>query len=277
MIDFAKILDIRELKTIWTTCFSESLESADFFYQNGFIPSNTLVWREAKKPIAMLTLMPVTFNSQQAVPGFYIYAIATLPNYQKRGIMKELIFFAEQVIKERNGKFSCLVPAKEELFALYKTLGYQSVFQINTEWIGQFGQEQFDRVIFSPCSYEQFKELRNQYLSARIDSIHQNEHFLLYAYREILFYGGDILFYKKKDESHYLVCSDLSDGLLIRECSDEAPQKEILSLLEQKGKQKALLRTPFKQESGLQGVNYGMYKPLDIQIAGSPYMSLMMD
>ena len=114
--------DVAELRRV---CFDEDEQYASFYLSNRFTSDNTLVYVEQGRAVASLTLLPVTIvtplrNFQAA----YVYAVATLPGFRRRGIAAALMEQAEAVLRARGGEALLLVPASEELRDYYTRFGY---------------------------------------------------------------------------------------------------------------------------------------------------------
>ena len=125
MVSLARDGDRADLEKIWLACFGGPPEYLDFYYSRRFRPEETLVWRQNGRPVSMLTMMDVTMAGH---PGSYIYAVATLPEFRGRGLMRKLDEAACALLKSRGKKFMVLVPAELPLFAMYGRLGYHAAF-----------------------------------------------------------------------------------------------------------------------------------------------------
>lgn len=60
--------------------------------------------------------------------GVYLYAAATLPEYRGRGIMTELISYANNDARQNGASFCALMPASRSLFSYYEKSGYFKFF-----------------------------------------------------------------------------------------------------------------------------------------------------
>lgn len=117
---------ISELKKVWKECFHDEDSYIDFYYENRFSKVTTLVKRVDGIIASMLTLIPCAFvKNEISQPLYYVYAVATRNEYQKRGYAKELILYAQQLANKEGAK-TFLVPASKSLFSYYEKLGYQT-------------------------------------------------------------------------------------------------------------------------------------------------------
>ena len=92
MIRFAESRDREAVASIWRECFGDEGYYIDFFLNNLFKPERCLIYDYEGTPAAMLHLLPINLIDQAATfKTQYIYAAATLPVFQRRGLMAKLI------------------------------------------------------------------------------------------------------------------------------------------------------------------------------------------
>ena len=73
----------------------------------------------------------ITIN-EKSYKAYYLYAAATLKTHRGRGIMAEMLAFANKTAKDRNVDLICLKPATRELYEYYGKFGYKTVFSTKT-------------------------------------------------------------------------------------------------------------------------------------------------
>ena len=275
--DFACWEDVPVLQEMWRKCFQAEDEYTNFYFERRFVPEDTLVWRVDGQAVSMMTLMDVSI---EGVKGSYIYAVATLPAYQNRGIYRELDRCSEDEIRRRGGSFSCLVPASPELFPLYQRLGYDTAFFIQEGVLKGQGKAFYD---FMPCSFEQFCELRERYLKKLENSVRHPRKELAYIYDEIRCFSGDVLLYEEGGQLCYAAFTCVGDGIYLRECTGSLPEKVARSLMARHGKHMAKIHSPFLDKK-FAAVPFGMGKwlkdgvsPLKEHLNKTGYMALMLD
>lgn len=158
MISFATIQELNEIKAIWRECFGDTDAYIDFFFTNHCIEEETLIYKEDGKVIGMLNLLPATLTlADGAIPVRYVYAVATLPQYQGRGVARELLSTANKILGEQ-GIATVLVPASEGLFRYYERHGYQTLFHIKEyQFSCQEAQEESREVIAASIRDEHLK------------------------------------------------------------------------------------------------------------------------
>ena len=119
-------------KEIWKDCFGDSDQFIDFFYATRYKEDATALLLQDGEILAMLTMLPIKLITPdlQSIPSTMLYAIATHPQYQHRGLATQLMNFSHKYLAEHNTPCSVLVPADQQLFAFYHKQGYQEGFDI---------------------------------------------------------------------------------------------------------------------------------------------------
>jgi GNAT superfamily N-acetyltransferase len=113
--------DIAELRRV---CFDEFEQYIEFYLANRFTPNNTLVYIEQGRAVASLTLLPTTVTTPaRSFPAAYVYAVATLPEFRRRGIAGALLEYAATKVPALEALL--LIPASEELGDYYAKFGYR--------------------------------------------------------------------------------------------------------------------------------------------------------
>ena len=144
------------LTAVWHACFGDSSAVVNHFFD--------AVWDEVTVYVtddvtAMVTAMPCRWQNRSAA---YLYAVATDPAHQGRGLCKALMRFAEEDLLARGYSYSLLRPAEPSLFAFYQKQGYQTVF-FSCQTVYRKGQASDLPVsAVSPAAYS---ALRHSFLS----------------------------------------------------------------------------------------------------------------
>lgn len=126
MIKKANQSMVPDLKRIWKECFHDEDWYIDFYYENRFPQVSTFVYLIDEQAVSMLTLIECeVVKGKNTKKACYIYAVATLPQYQGKGYAKELIQYVNQ--DEMPYEDTFLVPATKDLFGYYEKLGYHTV------------------------------------------------------------------------------------------------------------------------------------------------------
>lgn len=114
--------DRQPLFKLWRQTFMDEdrfiASALDVFAGQG----NVYVAEVDNKVVAMLNSIPCNMGGNNQ--GEYFYALATEPEYQRRGLMGGLMSWAEQRAAERGSTFAALIPATEQLYGYYNKHGY---------------------------------------------------------------------------------------------------------------------------------------------------------
>ena len=129
--------EIERQKEIWKRCFGDSGLYIDDFYLNRYHPDHTMLLLQDGVIAAMLTMLPVSILTAagRRTEGAMLYAIATHPDHQNRGIGRQLVESAHQHLRDCGLAFSLLVPAYEELGDFYRPLGYRAAFPLREIYV----------------------------------------------------------------------------------------------------------------------------------------------
>ena len=124
---FAKPEDKQALKAIYKVCFPGDSDSFwDFELDARMRSDNILIYRENGQVIATVQLLAEELIlAGVAYPVQYIYAAATLPESQGRGIMGAMLRYAHELARERGQRFSVLITQNDSLFDFYARFEYQ--------------------------------------------------------------------------------------------------------------------------------------------------------
>lgn len=121
-----------DLERIWRACFGDSPEYVNYFFDNRYNPNACLVYVDETvgRPVAMLHMLECSVTEDsEIVPAQYIYAAATRPDHQGRGIMSQLMEYARRYAAARGQKYMILVPGSRELFRFYEKRGFYRCYK----------------------------------------------------------------------------------------------------------------------------------------------------
>lgn len=216
---FANETDTDAIEHIWQVCFGDDREYIDLYLANRFQTENMLVIHEDGAPVSMLSLLPVTVTiGGEKHAARYVYAVATLPEYRRKGYASRLIQYAFDKYEEP----LILQPANERLQRYYERLGFDEVFRQSPCWIynsyakkvtyvsenaayevaedmtyvsesncqiraAELGEWQAEEV-----SAKEYKEIRDQYFAGE-GYVEWDEEAIQYAIKENSFCNGDTL------------------------------------------------------------------------------------
>lgn len=109
--------DIPVLKSMWKKIFDDDDKLIDEFFAVLYEDQNTLIWKDNDVIAAMLYMIPYRH-------GVYLYALGTLPEYRKQGIMSALINKACDICKNIGAKGVFLVPSDITMNKYYEKFGF---------------------------------------------------------------------------------------------------------------------------------------------------------
>jgi len=126
----AKREDLEGLKEIWKLSFGDEDRFIDLYFQSRNWLNEMAVLLLDGRIVSMLTMIPVEMIGEtgERCKVSMLYAIATHPDFQKRGFADQLIDFSNQYLLSQQVSVTLLVPAGEELFGFYAKRGYQDGF-----------------------------------------------------------------------------------------------------------------------------------------------------
>jgi GNAT superfamily N-acetyltransferase len=122
--------DLKELKEIWKLSFGDDDRYINFYYQNRDWVKETAVLVQDGRIASMLTMIPVDLADKygKVRRASMLFAIATHPDFRKRGYAEQLIEYSNEYLKSFQVFATLLVPAGEDLFRYYGKLGYREGF-----------------------------------------------------------------------------------------------------------------------------------------------------
>lgn len=125
--------DREQLLNLYRQCFPQDEPSFwDWIFDHVYHPENTLVLRENEKIVASLQMIPCQMKLKDRLfEAHYIYAAATLPEAQGKGLMGSLLELAAEEGLRRGQAFSVLITQEDSLQDYYARFGYQNRFLIS--------------------------------------------------------------------------------------------------------------------------------------------------
>lgn len=281
MIRFANSADRSAIFNIWHVCFGDSADYINFFLKRGFSACSCLVFEAKGKAVSMLHILNAEYRtSSVTLPVQYIYAAATLPEYQGRGIMRRLLEAAEENGEARGCAFTWLLPGSAGLYNYYAKLSYKTAFYIKKAHISRKKLEEIASADFENIAENKtdFYDLRKEHFCP---AVLWNRRELDYALSEHEFTGGKILRFGKS----YALCRENNGIVEVRETTG-SPEKTAAALLSRYNNDDFTFlfpnysETPFPAET----LRYGMLKPcrtnseiLKEILKAKPYVNLMLD
>lgn len=208
----------RELAVLWRECFGDPEEYANLFFDNHPPKKHTLVSLAGECPVSMLSLLPVTAGKAQ---GGYIYAVATKPDFRRRGLAGELLRAAERHLKEQGKSFSVLTPSMPSLYNYYEKYGFYPLFSLGETIVRREKIPTIQDGDIRSLSSREFFSLRKAAFEKDRLFIAWDENELSYRKKEIALTGGEILGLCWNQARGAAVCYPGKEEILIKELALE--------------------------------------------------------
>jgi predicted acetyltransferase len=186
MIRLAKENDTHQIKDLWRYCFDDSPEFIEFYFNNCYLPNNTLISEEDGRIQSCLQLLPYRMELRgRELPVSYIVGVGTWPEDRGKGLVKKLLLHAGSVLEDRGYDLSILLPFQYDFYRkygweiCYDLLIYREVESTSTnelftylhdtsDKVGSFRKISLDRdlVKLSNC-YSEYMKGYNGYILRR--------------------------------------------------------------------------------------------------------------
>ena len=215
MIALAENQMIPALKVLWKRSFGDTNDYIEMFFKYRFQPAQSLVWLQEGQPVSMLFMLPIRLCSKDVFyEAFYIYAVATDPDYRSKGYSSLLLEAAHQMLKEKKADACLLRPADARLFRFYADRGYQNEFFVN-EQSYIFERPQKTVELKAGLLSEQI-DLRNRYFFDCALYGAWDISALNYQEREMALTGGQTLCFTVRQPG-YAACWPAGDSVTVKE------------------------------------------------------------
>jgi predicted N-acetyltransferase YhbS len=119
--------DREQLLALYRVCFPEDdPQFWNWVFDRLYRPENTLNLRENGRIVASLQMIPCEMQLEdRRYAAHYIYAAATLPEWQGKGLMAGLLAQAADEGRRRGQAFSVLITQEDSLLEYYARFGYE--------------------------------------------------------------------------------------------------------------------------------------------------------
>lgn len=131
-----KSMEVRKLRKeehirtrkLWEEIFTEDTAGfLDYYYSVKIKNNEMYVIEDDGEIVSMLHLNPYEMRiGDKLCQTHYIVAVATKESHRKRGLMRQLLNHAIQVMEDRGEPFTFLMPASE---AIYKPFGFEYIYE----------------------------------------------------------------------------------------------------------------------------------------------------
>jgi len=152
------VRDREAVKAMWEQCFGDSEDFIDFYIQNRMNELNMLVIYREGRAVSMASFLPADIQTSVGnLEGYYVYAVATLPEYQGQGLSGRLLDFA----KRHWGKPLLLSPAAPDLRIFYAKRGFQPVYDRKLYVLQPVRETKAAEPVLCPVSPADYKAVRD--------------------------------------------------------------------------------------------------------------------
>lgn len=151
----------KDIIHIWQTCFGDDEAFIRFYLDNRMTDDNMLLYYIEGKPVAMASFLPIRIHQgEEKIEGRYVYAVATLPAYRRRGYAREILNTAKELWQQP----LLLSPAEESLYTYYQKYGFSPAYseqkwEITAE-IPPFSSGMWRFSDADPTVYKNIRDLR---------------------------------------------------------------------------------------------------------------------
>lgn len=209
--------DIPRLKEIWKRCFGDPDWYMDFYFTHGFPLFETMGMWEGGEIGSMLTLIPAEYVLEgERLPARYVYAVATDPAMQGKGLASALLTAAHERMRVQGVQLAALFPASDSLYDYYGRLGYRTAFAVRESLVTP-GQNGGQRV--TACKKEEFLSMRANHLSRLSRCLRFTAPATAYLYEEAECSGARIVLLQDRALQGYAVCTKIEKTLVVKETS----------------------------------------------------------
>ena len=127
MVRLAEPKDLPFLKHAWQVCFEDPASFIDWNFAQNFSYSDTIVAEADGVPASNMQLMPHKIRLRHMEYDInYVSGVATLPEFRRRGLVREMFGFAFAQMKQRRQPISLLVPFD---YGFYEKFGYRQCYE----------------------------------------------------------------------------------------------------------------------------------------------------
>lgn len=129
MIRFADETTRSQVWQMWKRVFGDSDEYMQLYFRHKYRDENTLIYIEDSKVVASLQMLPYQFTfCGEEIPVIYLSGVSTLPEYRRRGHVRQLMLRCFLEAEIRNVPLVLLVPQGEWLLQFYNRFGFAQTF-----------------------------------------------------------------------------------------------------------------------------------------------------
>lgn len=267
-----------EIAELWRLCFGDPEGYINFYINEAFNPGHVLVAFSGDRLCAMLTMVPVDATAGgHVLTGRYVFAVATHPDFQGRGISTALLDKAHERMRAEGADFSILVPAEGRLFDFYKKRGYLAATYLD---FAEFGHtEEMEPLSLTPINADELLPLRDAHFAKSALYCGWKADTLSFLAAECRYQGGEVWGFNHDNSPGYAFCYPYGDSIEVKECvPPKAAGALAAALIKKYGKSRCRVRLPAKIGEGSPfAMIYWYGDAADLNAGSPPYISLVLD
>lgn len=245
MITLAKDGMRPDIERIWRLCFPEdSPEAVRYFFEHRYNPNACIVYVDnlSGRPVAMVHVLDIYITDDNEIkPAQYLYAAATRPDFQGRGIMTKLLAAAQRYAESKNKVYSVILPASHSLMKFYEKNGFYRCFKHRSM---TFSRSDFETLSEFDSEKSNVKTITlgdKELALFRRDSLIDREGYATWDTKAVSYAmgvheseGGRIIAVRKSHTNAYAFCRDNNGCVEVTEfiCSFDMTQMLCRAILE---------------------------------------------
>lgn len=212
--------DLQQIKEMWVQIFKDSDSFAQF--AANICPAQEIYLIKEDDRIASMVIAGIDLFAC-GKKGFYIYGLATQPQYRCRGYAKQLLDYVWKTKAENGYQFAVAQPASESLFDYYKGLGFNNVISLRRATI-DIKRNIWAKASFDTVTASRFKDIRSSFSENEVVHFSKEgyEKFAEYVYTE----GGSTA----ENDKAYCLYFEQGDKLVVRDMFAANTQQAMLLL-----------------------------------------------
>ncbi|MEA5135299.1 MAG: GNAT family N-acetyltransferase [Candidatus Fimivivens sp.] len=268
------------LKNLWQIVFGDRPDYIGLFFNNRFVPENTMVALFEGMPVAMLYLLPITIRENNIdYNARYIYAVGTHPDYRSQGLSGALLKATHTRLAQEGVALSLLVPAEPSLFAYYGMRGFSTEFYRKT--VAYAPKKGGPLATLKTAQLPELLMQRDRLFGQSALYARWNAEALAYQQKEAALLGGETLTFDEP-EAGYALCYPAGDAVIIKEWAANALYPAVLNAIAARfDRERILLRLPADFGVGGAPEPFAMTRwylsERNASQGKAPYLSLVLD
>lgn len=218
-IRYARSSETEDIKDIWNYCFDDSDRFVDYYFNNKYSRSNTVVVDEGEEIVSSLQLnqYKLVLNNKEYDTS-YVVGVSTFPQVRGKGYMRSIMKFTLKELYDKEQLVSILMPIDHRLYRQY---GYENcydqleyviniddlkMFKINGD-IHKAGQKHINELI----------NINNYFVKDINGNINRDVDYYNNLFKEVKSEDGHIYIHEDNGYQGYIIYFISGDKMFVRE------------------------------------------------------------